>query len=141
MIKRYKEVWFGLSFGFGAILIDTAMHSQMSGSAFIEELFSFNFEMLVYRILFLAFGLSLGWLLWRNSRQERQFRLLQESFLQLHSDLRPVLVMNYSRLQILFGGREIALLSEEAQNTLRAMHADMRKLQSILERAESLATK
>lgn len=140
MIRRYKEVWFGLSFGLGAILIDSAMHSQMSGSAFIGELFSFHFDMFVYRILFLAFGLGLGWLLWRNSRQERQFRLLQKSFRRLGSDLRPVLAMNYSRLQILFGGREIALLSEEAQNSLRAVHADVRRLQSILDRADSAAT-
>lgn len=139
MIGRYKEIWFGLSFGLGAIVIDAAMHSQMSGRAFIEELFSFHFEMFVYRVLFLAFGLSLGYLLWRNSRQERQFRILQESFRQLGSELRPVLVMNYSRLQILFGGREIALLSEEAQTTLRAVHADVRRLQSILERADSAA--
>lgn len=139
MIRRYKEIWFGLSFGLGAILIDAAMHSQMSGSAFIGELFSFHTEMLVYRVLFLAFGMTLGWLLWRNSRKERQFRVLQGSFRQLRSDLSPLLVMNYSRLQILFGGREIALLSEEAQSTLRAVHADVRKMQGIVERADSPA--
>lgn len=136
MIRRYKELWFGLSFGLGAVLIDAAMHAQMSRQSFMEELLSLNLEMAVYRILFLGFGLSLGWLLWRNNRQEREFRAIQSAFRHLRAEVTPVLVMNYSRIQVLFLRPELSSSSEEVQSMLRALHADIRKLQMIFEREE-----
>jgi len=35
--------------------------------------------MLFYRVVFLLFGLVLGWLLWQKNKRERDFRRLAEA--------------------------------------------------------------
>lgn len=135
MIKRFKELWFGIAFGIGAIFIDAAMHATMSGSTFLEELFSARPEMLFYRALFLSFGLSLGWMIWLNNRKEREFRDLKNAFDSLRSEMAPVLVMSYSRLLLLLGNTEVATLPPEATRLLGEIQADVRRLKDLVEKS------
>lgn len=82
MFQKYKEIVFGIGFGFAALLIDTAMDAKVEGSSFAEGLAAHP-GMMVYRLGFVLLGLALGWLLWRNRKREREFRLLMETLQNL----------------------------------------------------------
>lgn len=100
MILRYKEVFYGILFGLGAVVIDTVMHSRMLNRGFWEGLTAVNAEMVFYRVLFLVFGSTAGWLLWRSNQRERDFRALENRFSRFRSRLSPLVTMTYSRLQV-----------------------------------------
>jgi hypothetical protein len=48
----------------------------MEDQGFWFELIRPQPVMVAYRIFFIAFGLALGWLLWRKNKVERDFRSL-----------------------------------------------------------------
>ena len=79
MLQRYKEIFYGLLFGLGASVIDASMHASMEQQGFWTELFRPQAAMAAYRGSFIAFGLVLGWLLWRKNKVERDFRNLLET--------------------------------------------------------------
>jgi hypothetical protein len=79
MLQRYKEIFYGLLFGLGTSVIDVFMHASMEQQGFWTELFRPQLAMVAYRASFIAFGLALGWLLWRRNRVERDFRSLLEN--------------------------------------------------------------
>ena len=76
---KYKEILFGTSFGVGVSLIDVKMHASMADSDLLTELIQPTVMMAAYRVLFLAFVVTLGLLLWLRSRRERAFRDLSSS--------------------------------------------------------------
>ncbi len=133
MLRKFKEIWFGVLFGVGAVVIDAAMHAQMSRHSFLDELAAPSVEMIFYRVIFLAFGCVLGWLLWRNSRQEREVRWHKEVFQRFRSDLRPLLVMSYSRLELILTRPESASFSREVIDILQTLHEDIRRMKSAVE--------
>jgi hypothetical protein len=98
---KYKEVIFGVSFGIGASLIDVAMHASMADSDLFSELVHPTLVMAAYRILFLTFGVGLGWLLWLKNRRERAFRELSLSFEALRRNLLAPSMLAHVNLETL----------------------------------------
>ena len=98
---KYKEVIFGTLFGIGASLIDTAMHATMADSDFFTELIHPTLVMAAYRVLFLAFGVGLGVLLWLKNRRERAFRELSSSFEALRRNVLSPSMLVHVNLQTL----------------------------------------
>ncbi len=111
MLQRYKEVFYGLLFGLGASVIDVFMHASMEQQGFWMELIHPQPIMVAYRVFFIAFGLALGWLLWRKNKVERDFRSLAETVEQFRRHLPPeaqeMIRFAYEK------SREIGALAEE----------------------------
>jgi hypothetical protein len=78
MLQKYKEIFYGGLFGLGAAVLDTFMDAWMEGLSFGDELVQHR-PMLFYRVVFVLFGLALGWLLWQKNKRERQSRLIGDS--------------------------------------------------------------
>src|SRR5579871_4061393 len=114
MLQRYKEVLYGLLFGIGAGIIDTAMHAQMEHGSFWTELVQPQPAMLFYRVLFLVFGMAVGWLLWQRNKRERDFRKLTETVARFHREIGGPAVLMHTKLQTLLT-RQDWHLSTEAQ--------------------------
>jgi hypothetical protein len=72
MLQKYKEIFYGGLFGFGAAVLDTFMDARMEGLSFGDELVQHR-AMLFYRTLFILFGLALGWLLWQKNKRSASF--------------------------------------------------------------------
>ena len=94
MLQRYKEVFYGLLFGLGASVIDVFMHASMEQQGFWMELIHPQPIMVAYRVFFIAFGLALGWLLWRKNKVERDFRSLAETVEQFRRGISAPAVLN-----------------------------------------------
>lgn len=77
------------------------MHGIMAGSDFFTELIQPTLVMAAYRILFLAFGVGLGVLLWLKNRRERVFRELSLSFEALRRNLIAPSMLVHVNLQTL----------------------------------------
>jgi len=75
-LREFREIVYGSLFGLGAAAIDVVMHSRMHGQQFVEEILHPGPAMAFYRALYVAFGIILGWALWRRNKKERRFRLL-----------------------------------------------------------------
>ena len=87
MLNRYKGIFYGPLIGFGAWVIDGAMHVQEGDGRFRSELVHVHGGTFVYRNFFLVFGLVLGWLLWTRNRREREFRQLSEIYERFHREV------------------------------------------------------
>lgn len=136
MFSRYKEVWYGLAFGIGAVLIDIVMHSRMQGHDVSEELMSLAADMLIYRIAFLAFGGTVGWMLWRHNRREREFRKMQERLEQLAHQASATVTLTYAKLQVVLT-RPDTSCSPEAMAALHSMREELQRLRSVVEVSRS----
>lgn len=132
MILRYKEIFYGVLFGLGAVVIDVVMHSRMSNRSLWEGLTTVNPEMMFYRVLFLVFGSTTGWFMWRSNQRERDFRALEDRFSQFRSRLAPLVTMTYSRLQLALTHPESDTLSKELAEALQAVYQDLRRLKSAI---------
>ncbi|MGE0883436.1 MAG: hypothetical protein AB7P14_07835 [Blastocatellales bacterium] len=93
MLKRYKEIFFGLLLGLVMWGADAVMHTMMPmsdnnhQSAFVEELFFPDGLQLITRLLFVGFALFLGWLLWRSNQRERAVRDLERRMAVFHEQV------------------------------------------------------
>jgi len=87
LLNRYKEIFYGLLLGLGVWAIDAAMHARDENGSFWSELVHLHAGILLYRILFVAFGLILGWLLWKRNQRERDFRSLAEVYRRFHQEI------------------------------------------------------
>jgi hypothetical protein len=87
--------------------------------------------MMVYRTLFILFGLALGWLLWQKNKREREFRDLSgilKRFLQEYEG--PALLM-HSKLQILLTRKDLHL-PPEAEELVRFVYQKSQDLQALI---------
>lgn len=93
MISRYKEIFFGFLLGLAMWVSDTLMHTMMpmSGNdhqpAFAQELLYPDSPQLITRLLFVAFALFIGWLLWRSNQRERAVRDLERRMAVFHDQV------------------------------------------------------
>ena len=78
MLKKYKEIFFGLAFGIVANVLDTGVDALSNGNSLGDEVVERPAVML-YRAVFILLGLAFGWLLWKANRRERQYRQLTET--------------------------------------------------------------
>lgn len=133
MLTHYREISFGVLFGMAAVVIDIAMHAGMQGSSFLEELLHPEMAMLFYRILFLAFGGTLGFLLWKTNKRERESRNLAEALEKLRREVAVPSVLIHTQAQLLLT-REHPALPAEAESAVRTIYEQSKRLQSLSER-------
>ena len=126
MLRRHREIFYGLLFGFGAAVIDTFIDSKTQGMPFWD----FSVGMTLYRFCFVIFGLVMGWLLWRKNESERGVRLLQDQLQTLQKEIGAPITMIHAETQLLLGGSRLQL-SPEVQSVIRIIYEQSQKLQSI----------
>ena len=126
MLRRHREIFYGLLFGFGAAVIDTFIDAKTQGRSFWD----FSIGMTLYRSCFVIFGFVLGWLLWRKNESERGCRLLQDHFQKLQKEIGAPITLIYAQTQLLLGGTG-RQLSPEVQSVIRIIYEQSQKLQSI----------
>lgn len=127
MLQRYKEVFYGLLFGLGASVIDVFMHASMEQQGFLTELFRPEPAMVAYRVSFMAFGLSLGWLLWRKNKLERDFRSLVEAVDQFQRRIGQPAILIHSKMEVLLTRNDLHL-PPEAEEMVRYAYERSREL-------------
>ena len=132
MLQRYKEVFCGLLFGLGASVIDVFMHASMEQQGFWMELIHPQPIMVAYRVFFIAFGLALGWLLWRKNKVERDFRSLAETVEQFRRGISAPAVLIHTKLQLLLTRGDFHL-PPEAQEMIRFAYEKSREIGALAE--------
>ena|SRR5215813_1426483 len=126
MLRRHREIFYGLLFGFGAALIDMFIDAQTQGKSFWDV----SIGMTLYRSSFVIFGFVLGWLLWQKNESERGCRLLQDQLQQLQKEMgAPITLIHAQTQMLLVGSRQ--QLSPEVQSAVRSIYEQCQKLQSI----------
>jgi hypothetical protein len=130
MLQKYKEIFYGILFGFGASILDSAMDARMEGLSFLDELVQHPL-MLLYRALFILFGLALGWLLWQKNRREREFRDLAEILKQFRQEYGGPAVLMHTKLQVLLTRQDLHL-SDEAAELVQFVYQQSQDLQSLV---------
>jgi hypothetical protein len=130
MLQKYKEIFYGSLFGFGAGVIDTAMDARMEGLSFRDELVQHP-AMLLYRALFILFGLALGWLLWQKNKREREFRDLSEILKQFRQEYGGPALLMHTKLQVLLTRQDLHL-SHEAEELVKFVYQQSQHLQSLV---------
>ena len=130
MFDKYKEIYHGLLFGLGAGAIDTVMHAQMADRSFWEEVLHPQQAMVFYRVLFLLFGLALGWLLWQKNKRERDFRQLTEGLEKFHRELCAPALLMHTRLQVLLTKQDVNL-SRDAEDAIRFVYERSQEIQAL----------
>ena len=127
MLRRNREIFYGLLFGFGAAVIDTFIDSKTQDKPF----WNVSIGMTLYRFCFVIFGFVLGWLLWRKNESERGFRSLQDQLQSLQKGIGAPITVIYAQTQLLLGGSGRLQLSPEVQSVIRIIYEQSQKLQSI----------
>lgn len=130
MLQKYKEVFYGLLFGLGAGIIDADMHARMEHGSFWTELVEPQPAMIFYRVLFILFGLALGWLLWQRNKRERDFRTLTETVARFHREIGGPALLMHTKLQVLLT-REDLHLSREAEEVIRFVYERSLEIQAM----------
>lgn len=127
---RYREVVYGLVFGLGACAIDIVMHARMNGRSALEELIRPEPAMIIYRVLFLAFGVALGTLLWQKSRREREARDLAQRMEQLRREISGPAILIHANVQLLLT-RQGSAAPTDVEPLLRTIYDESKKLRSL----------
>ncbi len=131
MLREYKEIFFGLAFGIGAVIIDTGMDAKAEGVSYYWELTSHP-AMMLYRAAFILLGLGLGWLLWQRNQTEREVRRLTETLHRIQQQCGTQGLLLSSTLQTLLTRSDIGL-SAEAQQLAQNAYQRAREIQRIAE--------
>ena len=130
MLNRYKEIFYGLLLGIIACGIDVVMHSRMEGRSLWDEAFRFEAMPFVYRLLFIAFGLGLGFLLWTRNSRERDFRRLREIYERFHREVaEPAFLIHGKCEELLFLKDDE--LSPKAREFVRFIYDKARTIESL----------
>ena len=128
MLTTYKEIAYGAVFGFMALLLDTAMDAKADGQSFFAEIGT-RPVMMLYRFLFIFFGMFIGWLLWRNNQREREMRSIMETLRHFHQEYEARAVVLHTSLQTLV--TKDLHLPPETESLIRNAYEKSRDLQSL----------
>ena len=85
--------------------------------------------LMLYRFLFVFFGMLIGWLLWRNNQRERDMRKLMESLRHFHQEYEARAVVLHTSLQMLL--TKDLHLPAEVESQIRGVYEKSRELQSV----------
>jgi hypothetical protein len=129
MLQKYKEIVYGIFFGFGAAIIDTMMDARAEAHSFQDEIIQRPI-MLLYRILFVFFGLALGWLLWQKNKRERDVRDLAETVKRFQQEYGKHALLLHANLQVLLT-REDLNLSRETGELIGFVYQSSQELQKL----------
>jgi hypothetical protein len=86
--------------------------------------------MLLYRALFLVFGLILGCLLWQRNKRERDSRLLIETLKRFHEEYGRNAVLMHAKLQVILTKKDLHL-SREAEELIQFVYQRSQELQRL----------
>lgn len=126
-MKGHREIVYGLLFGVGAALLDMLIDAVVQNRPYWDV----PVVMIFYRLLFILFGLFLGWLLWRKNTSERKFRSLEDQVQELRHRIGAPTTVIYTQAQLLLVGRDAGQLSPQVQSVVRTIYEQSQKLQSI----------
>lgn len=140
MLNRYKEIFYGLLLGFGAWIIDAAMHAHMESKSFWEELVRPDVSMLFYRSLVIVFGAALGWSLWRKNRREREFRQLAEIYERFHREVADPAFLIHAKCEELLW-LDDSQLPPKARELVRFVYDKVRTIESLAKERLSIPAK
>ncbi len=92
MLKRYKEIIYGVLLGAAMWVVDAAMHAQLavevhSSGSFVQELLQPGATELMFRAVFLFIAIAFGWALWRSNWREREMRAIESAIVAFHRRL------------------------------------------------------
>jgi len=128
MLTTYKEIVYGAVFGLVALLLDTVMDAKSEGLGMLAEV-ALHPGLMLYRFLFVFFGMLIGWLLWRNNQRERDMRKLMESLRHFHQEYEARAVVLHTTLQMLL--TKDLHLPAEVESQIRDVYEKSRELQSV----------
>ena len=131
MLQNYKEIFFGLAFGIGAVLIDTFMDAMADGNSLVDEVTEHP-AMLLYRAVFIVLGLGLGWLLWRRNQRERRYRQFAQTLRTIQQESEKQTLLLRSTLQNLLI-RDDVTLSDAASQMVQHAYQQTTELQRIFD--------
>jgi len=130
MLQKYKEIFYGGIFGFGVSVIDTVLDARMEGLSFLDEMVQHR-SMMIYRTVFIMFGLLLGWLLWQNNKRERDFRDLSEILRRFRQEYEGPALLMHTKLQTLLTRKDLHLPAE-AEELVRFVYQKSQDLQALV---------
>jgi hypothetical protein len=130
MLDQYKEIFFGLIFGLGAAILDTAIDAREGHHSLAAEL-GRHPGMMLYRLLFILFGLLVGWLFWQRSKRERDYRRFAEALNRFHDQCASQIVLLHAKLQVLLTRDELQL-SPAAEELIRSSYERTQELQTLV---------
>ncbi|MDQ3252301.1 MAG: hypothetical protein M3458_02755 [Acidobacteriota bacterium] len=135
MLKRYKEIIYGLLLGLAMWVVDAAMHVQLdlhdhSSSAFLDELLRPGATQLLFRSFFLIIAVAFGWALWRSNWRERELHALEDAIVAFHRQLdSPAMrIMNHARM---LHGRPGVMHDEIARELAESISDDARVIDQL----------
>ena len=135
MQTSYKELFYGIAFGVGAAALDTLIDARGAGESFFSG-FTHHPSMILYRGLFVIYGVILGGLLWKNNQRERDVRMLMDSLRHLHQQYEAQAVVIHTNLQLLL--TKGLPLPQEAESLLRKTYDESRDLQGVIRQRPSI---
>jgi hypothetical protein len=130
MFRKYREIFYGGMIGLGAVCLDTFIDAQTEGNSFADQITEHPSVML-YRAIFLFFGLAIGFLIWRNRRRERDLQRAISTAEQLHQGCSKEALLINTKIQVLLT-RDDFHLSPEAQELLRGVYDRSKELQTLV---------
>ena len=135
MLSSYKEIVYGLAFGLGAAALDTTLDARAANEGFWAQIGEHP-AMMLYRALFILFGLLVGGLLWRNNQRERQVRQLMEDLRRFHQEYEAEAVVLHTNLQVLL--TKNLKIPPDAEGLLRDTYEKSRELQTVAKRRPTI---
>lgn len=139
MLARYKEIYFGIALGIGALLIDASMHSSMDRRPFFEELVHPGSTMLFYRGLYLVYGAAIGGLLWQRNKREREFRRLAEIYERFHREVADPAFLIHAKCEELLW-LDDSELPAKAKESVRFVYDKVRTIESLAKERLAIPT-
>lgn len=134
MVKRYKEILFGLLLGAAMWIIDAAMHAEIGAEVgshgFWAELFAPHPTTVFFRLVYFLLAAAFGVYLWRANWREREVLALEQAVInfQRHLDRPALRILSCARqLQ----SRNSVILDETAAHLAEEINADARRLDQL----------
>jgi hypothetical protein len=113
MLKKYKEILFGILLGATMWLIDALMHarlgSEINSHGFWAELFEPNPVILIFRLAYFVLAVACGVFLWRSNWREREVRALEQAITAFQRQLDPPALRILSHARQLQNRKSVAL--------------------------------
>lgn len=137
MLKRYKEIWFGVLLGAGMWLTDAWMHVELGADVhshgFFREIFQPPATAVLFRSIYFVIAVVFGVYLWRANWRERELRAFEQGIIAFQRQLdRPALriLAHVRQLQ----NRNSVQLDETARGIADEIGADARLLEELAQK-------
>lgn len=138
VLREFREMLYGGLFGLGAATIDIVMHARMHGQGLIQEIMHPGPGMTFYRALYFAFGIIIGWALWRSHKKERRFRLVLQQFCDIIDLFDGHATVIYANAQALLL-QETCMLPENATASVGVLYEHVQQVRVLTNKLSELA--